>query len=120
MARRMIDASRLESRLREIDRLIAEVDRLKVERELLQRLLEEAVLERADFSNGNGLMGPTEAVLDLLKKEPGIPQAEVVERLHDQISTRSADPRRTLYSTISNLRGKGKVVLQKGVLQLGD
>ncbi len=56
--------------------------------------------------------GPSDAILNLLRQEPGLTSAEIVSRLElAELDTRATDIVKTLQETVRNLRKNGKINL---------
>ncbi len=108
-----IPATKIEGRIAEIER---EQERLAIERQMLERLRAMAVPLHRSGSNevtiekqGLGLLGPKQAILDLVGKHPGLKGEQVVEALKDSIDSLAKDRRRCIYSTIYTLKRDGKL-----------
>ena len=102
-----IPVERIEAKLRDIEAQIANLELLKLQRDVLRDLIGEAVSVNGKPSNGR--LGPTDAVLRLLRAEPGMRRAILIERLRERVES-SGDVRRILYSTISSLKNRKKIV----------
>jgi len=108
-------------RLREITkerkRLEREVEALDGEYAAMQLLAERyGVADQAPPARAIAakLPKPTEAVIALLTKEPGLMTRDVVERLENAIATDSNKPRRLIRSTVEVLRRRGKLAKGEG------
>lgn len=62
----------------------------------------------------NGLLGPREAVIRLLRESPSLKSGEIIARLNGNIRTNSTNLKRTIYSTINSLKSDGEIVRVKG------
>ncbi len=102
----------------EVDRRIAEIERLlrelPVELAALKRIRAGAVLfgtasSRTEFSErgiavvNGGKLGPTDAVISYLSRNPRTTAKDLVGLLADSIDTKAKDKKRCLKSTIYNL-----------------
>lgn len=111
MSQRAIPVAALDARLAEI---VAELERLAVERDLLQSLRKTAVPFNAIAANGgNGVserpLGITSAIRRLLALHPGTLRAEIPDLLRDSIRTNSTDVVRTIQTTIYNMDRRGAI-----------
>lgn len=114
------------ARLKEIDAALAKLEeqtrKLHEERDALNLLRERygsapvKKAARAQLSLVPGVPGamkkpsPSEAVLALVRSEPGLKVRDVVNRLEGQIHTRSTNERRLITSTVDVLvRRRGKL-----------
>ncbi len=106
-----IPTSTVEARLRYVEGRLAELEKLTIERDVLRRLLNDAVDQ--DPVEGetptNGRLGPTEAVLELLGRSPGLTKAAIVDQLENRVRSNAADVRRTVYMTVGNLCRTGRL-----------
>jgi hypothetical protein len=63
-------------------------------------------------------MGPTEAVRQIVRGEPGLTRVQVVERALPIVSTEPEKARRTLSATILNLLKRGELLEEHSRLYL--
>ena len=107
---RVIPLSKIEHRLEQIAALI---QRLTVEHQMLLDLADTAVTMSAPEQNRNGgsprNKGTTKAILALVDEEPGVKVAEVANRLHEQIESKSANRWRLVYNMADQLAKRGKI-----------
>jgi len=119
MAKPTIPVARIEARIREIDRRLEELERLKIEREALRRLLDSGPRRsEAASSEGVSLPGPAEAVRRVLREGGPLTAKEIVGRAKKQVDSRAENVERTLYSTIHNLKKKEIEAMEDGRLRL--
>lgn len=95
----------------EIDRRLAEIEellkRLPIELEMLKRLRGRAIFLGADQSGSTApvrKLGPKKAVLRLLRQDGPATATEIVDHLEAKVESGASDIRRTLFSTITNLK----------------
>lgn len=136
----------IENRIQELDSRLAELEPLRTERRALVELLSHAVavgngtpaaapancvVEARDVNVGDDfdgltrdelVLGPTKAVLELVTREPGLKQSEIVARLQDSIKSSSTNKYRTLQTTVSVLKRKGEIGENEagGLVLVGD
>ncbi len=114
----------------EIDRRIREIEeqlaRLPVELEVLRRLRTEAidVAGLAEPPPGESTMrrvGPSQAILrHLAKTRTPIRTAELIAAVEAVVDSSAADIRRSLYSTISNLKKHQSITVVDGFVEITE
>jgi len=132
----VVPVSAIDQRLQrvsaELAALAAKLRELEVERGLLQRLRESAVLpsgmaqtptskpgRRTDGVPPGGLRLPTgKAIQHTLRTTPGLRAFEVVDATVPILESETRDARRLLFSAISGLKRKGKIRDEGGKLYL--
>lgn len=110
MAESMIPWNTVERRLREIEKLIED---LKLERGILMKLKPHGVEVRSGrgksrtasttTGSSDGKLGPSEAVMELVRGNPGMKTEQIADALHGAIKTKSSNPRRIVVNTVTNL-----------------
>ena len=102
----------------DIDKRIGEIRevmrRLPIELEMLEELRRSATPVRPGGPDGGQMerrlprrLGPKEAILRLIAQAPGLRPKEIVNRLEGQVQSESENVRRTIASTLYNLRRAG-------------
>ena len=107
-----IPVSAINRRLVEIERELAKVQALEIEKAMLERLRDQAVAS----NHGHGGTGRrrrgrppakgepvTKRIIQLVEDQPHITKDAVVERLESVVETSTGEPRRIILTTISNL-----------------
>lgn len=98
-----IPLSALRSRRAEIDE---QIRRLKIERDLLDSLMQGAVPITSNGAVKEG-PGPREAILSLLEERPGLTATEIAEELEPVVASKATDRKNVLRTTVAKLVGEG-------------
>ena len=113
----------------EIDRRINEIEehlaRLPVELEILRRLRTEAIdveaLAKPQVGEAMRRLGPSQAILrHLAKTRTPIRTAELIAAVEGVVDSSAADIRRSLYSTISNLKKHRCITVLDGFVEITE
>ena len=108
MAESAVPLQVIEVRLAQIEQTVKE---LQLERNTLLRLRQQAIevkpagrrKAREASATPDGRLGPSGAVVALVRECPGLKTEEIADRLADQITTKSDNPRRVVVNTVANL-----------------
>lgn len=115
----------------EIDQRIAEIEeqlvKLPIQLELLRRLRAEAVdigtvaVVNGDEPTSSARFGPTQAILrHLAKAGRPLRMAQIIDSVEDSVESSASNIRRSLYSTVNNLKTRGLVTVEDGVVELTE
>lgn len=118
-----IPVSDINSRIAEVRDTI---QRLSIELEALERIRRSAAPRRSGGKDQNKpgrrparRLGPKDAILALLATSPALRARHIVDRLENQVRSDSENVRRTISSTIYNLRHAGVLEMdEQGRLSL--
>lgn len=105
-------------RMKRIRSQVERLERLKGEIEALERLtIQAAVLRHGSM---NKRFGPTQAVISVVRSHPRH-AAEIVNLVADHVDSKSRDVKRTLFTTIGQMREKGRLIERSdGTLDLAE